>query len=84
MPTTPNTAPLSPPPGQQDQSARLAASAEVGQEGGTIPQVYQDYMASMEVLWDMVMNAKDAREKHALMCGFAAIKSLLLDRGYDA
>jgi hypothetical protein len=41
-------------------------------------------MASMEVLWDMVMNAKDAREKHALMCGFAAIKSLLLDRGYDA
>lgn len=35
MSTTPRTSPLSPPPGQQDQSARLAASAEVGQEGGT-------------------------------------------------
>lgn len=37
MPFRTSTPPLSPPPGQQDQSARLAASAEVpGQEGGTI------------------------------------------------
>ncbi len=118
MPTRHIAPPISPPPGQEDQSARLAASAEVGQvEGttcphcgkaltpsadvfdriagfpfekcscqveGTIPQIYQDYMANMEVLWDMVMNAKDAREKHALMGGVAAIKTLLLDRGYGA
>lgn len=56
MPTTPNTAPLSPPPGQQDQSARLAASAEVVQEGGTFtdqqlcdwfeaqPETYLNYL----------------------------------------
>lgn len=35
MSTTPHTSPISPLPGQQDQSARLAASAEVGQAGGT-------------------------------------------------
>lgn len=39
MSTTSHTSPLSPPPGQQDQSARLAASAEApGQEGGTNAQ----------------------------------------------
>jgi len=37
MPKTPHTSPISPPPGQQDQSARLAASAQVGQVGGTLP-----------------------------------------------
>lgn len=79
-----STVPISPLPGQEDQSVRLAASAEVGQVEGTIPQIYQDYMANMEVLWDMVMNAKDPREKHALMGGVAAIKTLLLDRGYGA
>lgn len=84
MSTTPHTSPISPLPGQQDQSARLAASAEVGQVEGTIPQIYQDYMAHMEVLWEMLMNAKDARERHALTSGVSAIKTLLLDRGYDA
>ena len=84
MSKTVRTSSISSPPGQQDQSARLAASAKVGQVEGTIPQIYQDYMANMEVLWDMVMNAKDAKEKHALMDGVAAIKTLLLDRGYDA
>ncbi|MCO8251797.1 hypothetical protein [Comamonas thiooxydans] len=84
MSITRTTPPKSPPPGQEDQSARLAASAEVDQVEGTIPQVYQDYMADMEVLWGMVMNEKDARKRSALMGGFSAIKTLLLDRGYDA
>ena len=84
MSKTVHTSPISPPPGQKDRSACLAASAKVDQVEGTIPQIYQDYMANMEVLWDMVMNAKDAREKHALMGGVAAIKTLLLDRGYGA
>ena len=35
MSTIPHTSPISPLPGQQDQSARLAASAEVGQVEGT-------------------------------------------------
>jgi len=68
----------------QGECIQLAASAEVGQVEGTIPQVYQDYMADMEVLWGMVMNEKDARKRSALMGGFSAIKTLLLDRGYDA
>ena len=37
MSTTPLTSRISPLPGQEDQSARLAASAEVGQVEGTIP-----------------------------------------------
>lgn len=36
MSKTVRTSSISPPPGQQDQSARLAASAEVGQVEGTI------------------------------------------------
>lgn len=36
MPTRHTTPPISPPPGQQDQSARLAASAQVDQVEGTI------------------------------------------------
>ena len=35
MSKTVRTSPISPPPGQEDQSARLAASAEVGQVEGT-------------------------------------------------
>lgn len=35
MSKTVRTSSISPPPGQQDQSARLAASAEVGQVEGT-------------------------------------------------
>lgn len=60
------------------------ASAQVDQVEGAIPQVYQDYLADMEVLWGMVMNEKDARKRSALMGAFSAIKTLLLDRGYDA
>lgn len=39
MSTTPQTLPISSPPGQEDQGARLAASAQVGQVEGTIPLV---------------------------------------------
>lgn len=35
MSKTVRTSPISPPPGQEDQSARLAASAQVGQVEGT-------------------------------------------------
>ncbi len=35
MSKTSRTSPTSPPPGHEDQSARLAASAWVDQEGGT-------------------------------------------------
>jgi len=35
---------ISPPPGQQDQSARLAASAEVGQVEGTIYRPIGEYV----------------------------------------
>ena len=38
MPFNEATPRISPLPGQQDQSARLAASAEVGQAGGTTPR----------------------------------------------
>ena len=84
MSKTVHTFPISPLPGQEDQSARLAAAAEVGQVEGTIPQVYQDYMRDMEVLWEMVMKEEDPKQKAALMSGVTAIKILLLDRGYDA
>lgn len=78
-----NSSPNNVPSVKNGDADSLAAPGLVG-AGGTIPQIYQDYMANMEVLWDMVMNAKDAREKDALMGGFAAIKTLLLDRGYGA
>ena len=84
MSKTVRTSSISPPPGQQDQSARLAASAEVGQVEGTIPQIYQDYKRDMEVLWKLVRAAENPAEKQALISGVAAIKTLLLDRGYDA
>ena len=84
MSTTSRTSPISSPPGQEDQSARLAASAEVGQVGDTIPQIYQDYMRDMEVLWEMLMKAEDPKQRYALTSGVSAIKTLLLDRGYDA
>lgn len=38
MSKTVRTSPISPPPGQEDQSARLAASAQVDQVEGTTPQ----------------------------------------------
>lgn len=40
MSKTVRTSSISPPPGQQDQSARLAASAEVGQVEGTIAALF--------------------------------------------
>lgn len=43
MSTTPRISPISSPPGQEDQSARLAASAEVGQVEGTI-QDFRDHL----------------------------------------
>lgn len=43
MSKTVRTSSISPPPGQQDQSARLAASAEVGQvEGTTKPSNFRE------------------------------------------
>ncbi len=47
MSKTVRTSSISPPPGQQDQSARLAASAEVGQVEGTKPQE-QDLCSTIE------------------------------------
>ena len=38
------TCPISPLPGQEDQSARLAASAEVGQVEGTIYRPISEYL----------------------------------------
>lgn len=80
------TSSISPPPGQQDQSARLAASAEVGQVEGTIPQVYQDYMADRATLEEMLLNGsyKNCREESALLAGVVAITNLLRDRGVEA
>ena len=78
-----NSFPDNVPGAKQGTADGLAAPGRVG-AGDTIPQVYQEYMADMEVLWGMVMNAEDAREKHALMGGVSAIKTLLLDRGYGA
>ena len=44
MSTTPHTSPISPLPGPEDQSARLAASAEVGQVEGTIYRPIGEYV----------------------------------------
>ncbi|WP_326999451.1 hypothetical protein [Comamonas testosteroni] len=44
MSKTVHTSPLSPPPGQEDQSARLAASAKVGQVEGTIYRPIGEYL----------------------------------------
>ena len=44
MSKTVHTSPISPPPGQEDQSARLAASAEVGQVEGTIYRPIGEYL----------------------------------------
>ena len=44
MSTTVRTSPISPPPGQQDQSARLAASAQVDQVEGTIYRPIGEYL----------------------------------------
>lgn len=86
MSTTAYTSPISSPPGQEDQSARLAASAEVGQVEGTIHQVYRDYMAHRATLEEMLLNGsyKNCREHGALFAGVAAITTLLRDRGVEA
>ena len=44
MSTTSRTSPISSPPGQEDQSARLAAAAEVGQVEGTIYRPINEYL----------------------------------------
>lgn len=44
MSKTVHTSPISPPPGQQDQSARLAASAQVDQVEGTIYRPIGEYV----------------------------------------
>lgn len=44
MSITPRTSPLSPLPGQEDQSARLAASAQVDQVEGTIHRPISEYL----------------------------------------
>lgn len=77
------TCPISPLPGQKDLGSRLAASAQVGQVEGTIPQIYQDWKRDIDVLWEMVMAAKNSRERHALQSGISALKILLSERGYD-
>lgn len=47
MSTTVRTSSISPPPGQQDQSARLAASAEVGQVEGTNRELSDEELANV-------------------------------------
>lgn len=47
MSTTPQTLPISSPPGQEDQGARLAASAKVDQVEGTQLQA-QDLCSTVE------------------------------------
>lgn len=69
---------------QYDQSARQAASAQIDQVEGTIPEIYQVYKRDLAALWEMVMEAEDPKQRDALMSGVSAIKTLLLDRGYDA
>lgn len=44
MSTTSQTSPISSPPGQEDQGARLAASAKVGQVEGTIYRPIGEYL----------------------------------------
>ena len=44
MSKTVHTSPISPPPGQQDQSVRLAASAQVDQVEGTIYRPIGEYL----------------------------------------
>ena len=44
MSKTVRTSPISPPPGQEDQSARLAASAQVDQVEGTINRPIGEYV----------------------------------------
>lgn len=44
MSTTHQTSPISSPPGQEDQSARLAASAQVDQAEGTIYRPISEYL----------------------------------------
>ncbi|WP_152965182.1 hypothetical protein [Comamonas testosteroni] len=84
--STAQESPVSPLPGQEDQSVRLAASAEVGQVEGTIHQVYRDYMAHRATLEEMLLNGsyKNCREHGALFAGVAAITTLLRDRGVEA
>ena len=42
--SNPSNSPLSPPPGHQDQGARLAASAQVDQVGGTPLEQFQRWL----------------------------------------
>lgn len=79
------TCPISPLPGQEDQSALLAASAEVGQVEGTIPQVYQQYMGDFATLREMLFagSFKNCREKDALIGGMVGLKFLLQERGFE-
>ncbi|UBQ43080.1 hypothetical protein [Comamonas thiooxydans] len=51
MSKTVRTSSISPPPGQQDQSARLAASAEVGQVEGTTQPA--DFRELFRLFFDM-------------------------------
>lgn len=82
MSKTVRTSSISPPPGQQDQSARLAASAEVGQVEGTIHPVYQEYLDHHAVLKRMFNSGSYKGDEYmALLGGIAAIQTLLHDRG---
>lgn len=51
MSTTSRTSPISSPPGQEDQSARLAASAEVGQVEGTTLYWYRNEYKTSTGVW---------------------------------
>lgn len=79
-----STVPIRLPAGHESADVRVVAPVNAGQQGDTIPQLYQDYMSNMEVLWEMAMAAKTPRERGALVGGVAAIRTLLLDRGYGA
>ena len=85
MSTTPLTSRISPLPGQEDQSARLAASAKVGQVEGTI-SVEPDYVvvrASELRLLRLQLSVAIERSSHGFgrVQGSAALNQLLLIEG---
>ena len=73
-------------PATETAPASSPAPVVAGQGEGTIPQVYQDYMADFATLGELLDKGsyQTFREKSALIGGMAAIKTLLLDRGYSA
>ena len=61
MSITSHTSPKSPLPGQEDQSARLAASAEVGQVEGTTLEQFQRWLETKAHKSSSVIQATEPR-----------------------